>query len=107
MFLRASAPIFSPAGETAKTQIGGVVAPAKVGTGVVCAAAKNANHRPLTGVVFEPFEEVKKELMLVPSVPQDSIARHKYSDDCESVINEQIKYNSLFIRVCVYICVCV
>lgn len=57
----------------------------------VCAAAKHTNSKPLSGVVFEPFEEVKKELMLVPSVSQASLARHKYSDECEAAINEQIK----------------
>ncbi|KAK4563174.1 hypothetical protein RGQ29_005613 [Quercus rubra] len=29
-----------------------------------------ANSKPLISVVFEPFEEVKKELDLVPTVPQ-------------------------------------
>lgn len=61
---------------------------------IVCAAAKggSSNNRPITGVVFEPFEEVKKELNLVPTVPQQSLARQKYADDSEAVINEQIKY---------------
>lgn len=67
--------------------------PVKDGNGFsfsVC-AAKQSNNRPLTGVLFEPFEEVKKELMLVPSVPQDSLARQKYSNESEASINEQIK----------------
>lgn len=62
----------------------------------VSCATKGSNNRPLTGVVFEPFEEVKKELDLVPTVPQASLARQKYTDECESVINEQIKCVSLF-----------
>lgn len=62
------------------------------GNGFVVFAAKHANSKPSTGVVFEPFEEVKKELMLVPSVPQDSLARHKYADECEAAINDQIKW---------------
>lgn len=57
----------------------------------VSAALQESNSRPLTGVIFEPFEEVKKELSMVPTVPQDSLARQKYADDCESAINEQIK----------------
>ncbi|XP_021775474.1 ferritin-1, chloroplastic-like [Chenopodium quinoa] len=57
----------------------------------VSAAAPETNSRPLTGVIFEPFEEVKKELSMVPIVPQASLARQKYADDCESAINEQIK----------------
>lgn len=66
------------------------------GNGFVVCAAKHSNSKPLTGVVFQPFEEVKKELMLVPSVPQDSLARHKYADECEAAINEQIKWVLIF-----------
>lgn len=57
---------------------------------VVC-ASKGAGNRQLSGVVFEPFEEVKKELDLVPTSPHLSLARQKYSDPCESAVNEQIK----------------
>lgn len=63
----------------------------KTGAGLVAGASKGANSKPLTGVVFEPFEEVKKELDLVPTVPQVSLARQKYSDDSEAAVNEQIK----------------
>lgn len=59
---------------------------------MVCAASKGANSKPLTGVVFEPFEEVKKELDLVPTLPQVSIARQKYCDESEAAVNEQIKW---------------
>ncbi|KAI3893583.1 hypothetical protein MKW92_052253 [Papaver armeniacum] len=54
--------------------------------------SESNNRSPVTGVVFEPFEEVKKELQLVPDLPQQSIARHKFTDDCEAAINEQIKF---------------
>ncbi|XWS56772.1 hypothetical protein CRYUN_Cryun09bG0114200 [Craigia yunnanensis] len=68
----------------------------RYGTGafVVC-ATKGANNKPITGVVFEPFEEVKKELDLVPTVPQVSLARQRFADECEAAINEQInvEYN--------------
>lgn len=50
-----------------------------------------ATNRPLTSVEFEPFEEVKKELLLVPTVPQESLVRQKYLDECEVAVNEQIK----------------
>ncbi|KAF3646133.1 Ferritin-2, chloroplastic [Capsicum annuum] len=65
---------------------------------MVC-ASKATNHKPLTGVVFEPFEELKREFTLVPTVPQDSLARQKYSDDCEAAINEQInvEYNVSYV----------
>ncbi|KAL9673883.1 hypothetical protein QQ045_030146 [Rhodiola kirilowii] len=64
--------------------------PAKERLRLVAAASKNSNIRPLSGVVFEPFEEVKKELSLVPTVPQDSLARHKFSVEGEAAVNEQI-----------------
>ncbi|KAJ6871461.1 ferritin [Populus alba x Populus x berolinensis] len=38
----------------------------------------------LTGLVFQPFEEVKREEFLV------SLARQFYVDECEAAINEQI-----------------
>ncbi|CAN4095753.1 unnamed protein product [Withania somnifera] len=57
---------------------------------VVC-ASKGSNSKHLTtGVVFEPFEEVKKEVMRVPTLPQASLARHKYNDQSEAALNEQI-----------------
>ncbi|XP_045795204.1 ferritin-1, chloroplastic-like isoform X2 [Trifolium pratense] len=62
----------------------------KCGSGkfTVCAATTV----PLTGVIFEPFEEVKKDYLAVPIVPQVSLARQNFADECESVINEQIKF---------------
>lgn len=71
------------------SQVGSV---AKNGNGlVICAARKESSNQALTGLIFEPFEEVKKELMLVPSAPQASLCRHKFVDHCEAAINEQIK----------------
>ncbi|WCJ19943.1 Ferritin chloroplastic [Euphorbia peplus] len=71
----------------------------KNGPGFVVCASKSSNHKPLTGVIFEPFEEVKKELSLVPNVPQVSLARQKYNDESESAINEQInvEYNVSYV----------
>ncbi|KAI3517463.1 hypothetical protein L1887_16678 [Cichorium endivia] len=73
---------------------------------VICAAVKggSSNPSPLTGVIFEPFEEVKKELSLVPSLPQQSIARHKYADDSEASLNEQInvEYNVSYVYHALY-----
>ncbi|KAF8402579.1 hypothetical protein HHK36_010666 [Tetracentron sinense] len=72
--------------------------------GFVVSASKETNNRPITGVVFEPFEEVKKELLLVPTVPQASLARQKYCDDCEAAINEQInvEYNVSYVYHAMY-----
>lgn len=59
--------------------------------GLVTFASKDANSQPIFGALFEPFEEVKKELLLVPNVPQESLARQMYTDQCEKAINDQIK----------------
>ncbi|OIT04489.1 PREDICTED: ferritin-2, chloroplastic [Nicotiana attenuata] len=71
---------------------------------VVCASKGSNSSKPLTGIVFEPFEEVKKELMLVPTVPQASLARQKYSDQCEAALNEQInvEYNVSYVYHAMY-----
>ncbi|RYR34879.1 hypothetical protein Ahy_A10g049929 isoform A [Arachis hypogaea] len=72
----------------------------KSGLVVMCAATKGgSNSKPLSGVVFEPFEEVKKELDLVPTLPQVSLARQKFVDQCEAAINEQInvEYNVSYV----------
>ncbi|KAK8950228.1 hypothetical protein KSP40_PGU006352 [Platanthera guangdongensis] len=63
------------------------------------AAAGGDSSRVLTGVVFEPFEEVQHELSLVPSSLDKSLARQKYVDDCEAAINEQIniEYNISYV----------
>ncbi|XP_058110396.1 ferritin-3, chloroplastic-like [Magnolia sinica] len=114
MFLRAASSTFSlsPNGEThlhflspSSSPSPSSVSPVlsfsrrKMGDGIVSMASKEASSRPLTGVIFEPFEEVKKELKLVPSVPHDSLARQKYSNDSEAAINEQInvEYNVSYV----------
>ncbi|KAK4489292.1 hypothetical protein RD792_005096 [Penstemon davidsonii] len=76
----------------------------KSGNGCVVCASKNTNSKPLTGVVFQPFEEVKKELTLVPTVPQDSLARQKFTDESEAAINEQInvEYNVSYVYHAMY-----
>jgi len=60
----------------------------------VCAAASNA-PAPLTGVIFEPFQELKKDYLAVPIAPNVSLSRQNYSDEAEAAINEQIKYVSI------------
>lgn len=61
--------------------------PRKPNRGFVISASTEA----LTGVVFQPFEEVKSDEFLVPITPYVSLARQKYAGDCEAAINEQIK----------------
>ncbi|KAJ4893333.1 hypothetical protein Rs2_20127 [Raphanus sativus] len=68
-------------------------------------AAKGTSTKSLTGVVFEPFEEVKKEMdLLVPTTPLVSLARHRFSDESEAAINEQInvEYNVSYIYHALY-----
>ena len=69
------------------------------GSVVACSASKHASNKALTGFVFEPFQRVNKELMLLPTAPHLSLARHNYSDDSESVINDQIKFVLLYFNV--------
>eukprot|EP00257_Ricinus_communis_P025985 XP_025013399.1 ferritin-3, chloroplastic [Ricinus communis] len=100
MLLKA-APGFSLLNTHGDNLVGPLSSRGKTGTGFVVCATKGsgANNKPLTGVVFEPFEEVKKELNLVPTVPQVSLARQKYCDECEAALNEQInvEYNVSYV----------
>lgn len=58
---------------------------------VVVQASMKCNNRPVLSAVFEPFKEVKTELLLIPTSPHASPARHKYTDQCEEALNAQIK----------------
>ncbi|KAK8685303.1 hypothetical protein V6N13_041307 [Hibiscus sabdariffa] len=62
-------------------------------------ASIGSENSALTGVVFQPFEEVKKEELDIPVSPDLSLARQKYADDCEAAINEQInvEYNVSYV----------
>ncbi|KAJ4847571.1 hypothetical protein Tsubulata_015396 [Turnera subulata] len=66
---------------------------------VVVSAVNEIPTVPLTGVIFQPFEEVKKEDFLVPISPQVSLARQYYEDECEAAINEHInvEYNASYV----------
>lgn len=57
---------------------------------------------PLTGVLFQPFEELKKDAHVVPVSPHVSIARQGYSEECEAAINEQIKCVYIYIYIHIY-----
>ncbi|PWA77033.1 ferritin-2 protein [Artemisia annua] len=89
---------------TANNEVLGVKTVAHAPARVVCASVKSSNNAPITGVVFEPFEEVKKELKLIPSVAHESIARHKFAADSEACINEQInvEYNVSYVYHAMY-----
>ncbi|KAM5583126.1 ferritin-4, chloroplastic [Rosa sericea] len=72
--------------------------------GLVIFASNGANNRQALEVVFEPFEEVKKELLLVPTEPNASLARQKYTDESVAAINEQInvEYNVSYVYHAMY-----
>ncbi|XP_010922613.1 ferritin-4, chloroplastic [Elaeis guineensis] len=71
---------------------------------IVAVSAAGPDTQVVAGVIFEPFEELKHDHFLVPLLPDQSIARYKYSNECEAAINEQINveynvsyvYHSLF-----------
>lgn len=69
-------------------------------------AMASANSKPLTAVVFEPFKELdlSRNVDLVPASVNVSLARHKFSDDCEAAINEQInvEYNVSYVYHAMY-----
>ncbi|XP_059594920.1 ferritin-4, chloroplastic isoform X1 [Vitis vinifera] len=66
---------------------------------VVRGSGERSNELSTSRVVFQPFEELKKEDFLVPISPQHSLARQGYSEECEAAINEQInvEYNVSYV----------
>ena len=92
LFSCGSSPSFSPLKSRLNSLFSNLrLSLSKNGGGFSVSASKGANNRSLTGVIFEPFEEVKKELDLVPTGSQVSLARQKYTNESEAAINEQIK----------------
>lgn len=63
---------------------------AKKRVGLVLSALNQNETMQLTGIVFQPFDEVKRDDFMVPIAPNTSLARQRYADDCEAAINEQI-----------------
>lgn len=66
---------------------------------VLAAATVDTNNMPMTGVVFQPFEEVKKADLAIPITSNVSLARQRYADAAEAAINEQInvEYNVSYV----------
>lgn len=54
-------------------------------------ASKESGKVSTLGAWFDPFEEVKKNCLVVPTCPQDSLVRLKFSSPCETTINEEVK----------------
>ncbi|KAL8152352.1 hypothetical protein V2J09_010112 [Rumex salicifolius] len=71
---------------------------------IIAALDEDKSSSSLAGLIFQPFEEVKSDSFLLPSSLNASLARQKYTDECEAAINEQINveynvsyvYHSLF-----------
>ncbi|XP_076935038.1 ferritin, chloroplastic-like [Bidens hawaiensis] len=59
-------------------------------TGFVRCGGSGVEEVVISGVLFQPFEEVNKDEFVVPITPQTSLARQRYFDDCEAAINHQI-----------------
>ncbi|XP_028792031.1 ferritin-2, chloroplastic-like [Neltuma alba] len=53
-------------------------------------ASKEDDTRSIPNVIFEPLEEVKTKLHVIPAEPQASLARQQYNEQCEDALNEQI-----------------
>ncbi|KAL1206783.1 Ferritin-1 [Cardamine amara subsp. amara] len=66
---------------------------------LLAAATVDTNNMPMTGVVFQPFEEVKKADLAIPITSNVSLARQRYTDAAEAAINEQInvEYNVSYV----------
>ncbi|KAK7385569.1 hypothetical protein VNO78_31293 [Psophocarpus tetragonolobus] len=72
--------------------------------GVVAKASKEAKNQSILEIAFEPFEEVKKELLVIPTAPHASLARQTYHDQCEAALNAQInvEYNVSYVYHAMY-----
>ncbi|KAK2975271.1 hypothetical protein RJ640_010276 [Escallonia rubra] len=99
--------VSSPAAATFASSTATAVSflPKRRGDGfAVSAALSEMSNSALTGVVFQPFEEVKREELTVPIAPQISLARQRFSEDCEAALNEQInvEYNVSYVYHALY-----
>ncbi|WOL17990.1 hypothetical protein Cni_G26783 [Canna indica] len=60
----------------------------------------SAGGQAITGVIFEPFEELKNsDVAVVPAALDQSLARQKYVNESEAAINIQInvEYNASYV----------
>ncbi|CAL5367284.1 unnamed protein product [Camellia sinensis] len=94
-----SHPSFSSPSSSSVTSFGDK----KRGYGFVVSASTETSLAQ-TGVIFKPFEEVKKEDFMIPISRQISLARQRYHDECEAAINEQInvEYNVSYVYRAMY-----
>ncbi|CAA0843363.1 Ferritin-1- chloroplastic [Striga hermonthica] len=71
----------------------------KRGNLAVVAASNEALASSMTGFLFQPLEEVRRDEFLVPKTGEASLARQRLSDACEAALNEQInvEYNLSYV----------
>ncbi|GAA0170809.1 storage protein [Lithospermum erythrorhizon] len=80
-----------------------IVLSKKKGKGLMVFA--ETSNSPVTGVLFQPFEEVKsKQELAIPVAPEASLARQLYTQNSEAAINEQInvEYNVSYVYHAMY-----
>ncbi|WVY90353.1 hypothetical protein V8G54_035867 [Vigna mungo] len=92
--LSSSGPFFNPENAVRFSKRNG-------GCGVVAKAMMN---EPDFNTAFEPFEEVKKELLVIPTELHASLARQNYTDQSEAALNAQInvEYNVSYVYHAMY-----
>ncbi|RYR46713.1 hypothetical protein Ahy_A07g032495 [Arachis hypogaea] len=83
---------------------GGVAAVKAAAYSASSSMADHGNNKAVLGIVFKPFEEVKKELLSIPKMPHQSLARQGYSSHCEAALNAQInvEYNVSYVYHAMY-----
>ncbi|OMP10836.1 Ferritin [Corchorus olitorius] len=67
---------------------------------LTCSASLGTINLALSGVVFQPFEEVKKAELEIPITPQVLLARQKYEDKCEGTINVEYTVSYVYHSLC-------
>lgn len=66
---------------------------------LIRAETREVEEATLTGVIFQPFEEVQSQLTAVPATTNVSYGRQRFSSASEAAINEQInvEYNMSYL----------
>ena len=57
----------------------------------VIEASKESSKASTLGAWFDPLKKVKKDRLVILTCHQDSLARLKFPNPCETTINEQVK----------------
>ncbi|RRT40907.1 hypothetical protein B296_00047305 [Ensete ventricosum] len=83
--------------------------PRRMNRRVSTAVAAGSNHA-ITGVVFQPFEEIKSDVSLVPVAPDLSIARHKFfkesSQEERDHAEKLMEYQSFYVVAAMELALC-